>query len=84
MKTVGLAYSIYSTSSFFEDTGDLVISAGLDTDNVAKDIGPHSCENCGDSQKMRLRQAELRRAVIMSLAKSIRPGKHREPNELDR
>jgi predicted Zn-dependent peptidase len=31
----GLAYSIYSTPSFFDDTGDLVISAGLDTDNLA-------------------------------------------------
>jgi len=31
-----LAYSIYSTPSFFEDTGDLVISAGLDTDNLPK------------------------------------------------
>lgn len=34
----GLAYSIYSTPSFFEDTGDLVISAGLDTDNVPKTL----------------------------------------------
>jgi predicted Zn-dependent peptidase len=33
---LGLAYSIYSTPSFFSDTGDLVISAGLDTDNVTK------------------------------------------------
>ena len=32
----GLAYSIYSTPSFFGDTGDLVISAGLDTDNLTK------------------------------------------------
>jgi predicted Zn-dependent peptidase len=32
----GLAYSIYSTPSFFSDAGDLVISAGLDTDNLAK------------------------------------------------
>jgi predicted Zn-dependent peptidase len=32
----GLAYSIYSTPTFFSDTGDLVISAGLDTVNVAK------------------------------------------------
>jgi predicted Zn-dependent peptidase len=32
----GLAYSIYSTPSFFGDAGDLVISAGLDTDNVPK------------------------------------------------
>jgi predicted Zn-dependent peptidase len=30
----GLAYSIYSMPSFFEDTGDLVISAGLDTDKL--------------------------------------------------
>jgi predicted Zn-dependent peptidase len=30
----GLAYSIYSTPSFFGDAGDLVISAGLDTDNL--------------------------------------------------
>ena len=34
----GLAYSIYSTPSFFEDTGDLVISAGLDTDNLRKTL----------------------------------------------
>jgi predicted Zn-dependent peptidase len=32
----GLAYSIYSTPSFFNDTGDLVISAGLDTGNLPK------------------------------------------------
>jgi predicted Zn-dependent peptidase len=32
----GLAYSIYTSPSFFEDTGDLVISAGLDTDNLPK------------------------------------------------
>ena len=34
----GLVYSIYSTPSFFSDTGDLVISAGLDTDNLTKVI----------------------------------------------
>jgi predicted Zn-dependent peptidase len=34
----GLAYSIYSTPSFFEDTGDLVISAGLDTENLPKTL----------------------------------------------
>ncbi len=34
----GLAYSIYSTPSFFSDTGDLVISAGLDTDNLPKTL----------------------------------------------
>ena len=35
----GLAYNIYSSPSFFEDTGDLVISAGLDTDNLPKTLG---------------------------------------------
>jgi predicted Zn-dependent peptidase len=35
----GLAYSIYSTPSFFADIGDLVISAGLDTDNLTKALG---------------------------------------------
>ena len=30
----GLAYSIYSAGSFFDDAGDLVISAGLDTGHV--------------------------------------------------
>ena len=34
----GLAYSIYSTPSFFDDTGDLVISAGLDTENLEKTL----------------------------------------------
>jgi predicted Zn-dependent peptidase len=32
----GLVYSVYSTPSFFSDTGDLVISAGLDTENLPK------------------------------------------------
>ncbi len=34
----GLAYSIYSTPSFFHDTGDLVISAGLDTENLHRTL----------------------------------------------
>ncbi len=34
----GLAYSIYSTPSFYGDAGDLVISAGLDTDNLPKTL----------------------------------------------
>lgn len=32
---LGLAYNIYSTPSFYADTGDLVVSAGLDTANLA-------------------------------------------------
>jgi predicted Zn-dependent peptidase len=34
----GLAYSIYSASSFFDDAGDLVIAAGLDTDHTEKTL----------------------------------------------
>ncbi len=34
----GLAYSIYSANSFFDDTGDLVISAGLDLGNLKKTL----------------------------------------------
>jgi predicted Zn-dependent peptidase len=34
----GLAYSIYSTPSFFRDTGDLVVTAGLDTGNLPKTL----------------------------------------------
>jgi predicted Zn-dependent peptidase len=34
----GLAYSIYSIPSFFADTGDLVISAGLDAGNLSKTL----------------------------------------------
>jgi predicted Zn-dependent peptidase len=33
---LGLAYNIYSTPSFYADAGDLVISAGLDTDQVPR------------------------------------------------
>lgn len=32
----GLTYSIYSNPSFFADTGDLVIAAGLDTDKLPR------------------------------------------------
>ncbi len=32
----GLAYNIYSSISFFNDTGDFVISAGLDTENLPR------------------------------------------------
>jgi predicted Zn-dependent peptidase len=34
----GLAYSIYASPSFFADTGDFVISAGLDTANLEKTL----------------------------------------------
>src|SRR5262249_40027597 len=39
-----LAYNIYSALSFFDDTGDLVISAGLDTENVAEVLRLILCE----------------------------------------
>src|SRR4051794_8908513 len=35
----GLAYSIYASPSFFEDTGDLVLSAGLDLGKLEKNLG---------------------------------------------
>jgi predicted Zn-dependent peptidase len=35
----GLAYSIYSANSYFDDAGDLVISAGLDLANLEKTLG---------------------------------------------
>jgi predicted Zn-dependent peptidase len=34
----GLAYSIYSSPSFFADTGDFVISAGLDTEKLSETL----------------------------------------------
>lgn len=34
----GIAYSVYSSNSYFDDTGDLVISAGLDEDNLEKTL----------------------------------------------
>jgi len=34
----GLAYSIYSANSFFDDAGDLVIAAGMDTNNLEKTL----------------------------------------------
>jgi predicted Zn-dependent peptidase len=40
----GLAYSIYSTPSFYDDTGDLVISAGLDTNNLSQTLRLIRCE----------------------------------------
>ncbi|HOA62263.1 MAG: insulinase family protein [Verrucomicrobia bacterium] len=46
----GLAYSIYSSVSFFADTGDLVISTGLDTEHL--------------DRVLRLIVAELRRLVV--------------------
>lgn len=34
----GIAYSVYSSNSFFDDTGDLVVSAGLDEDNLERTL----------------------------------------------
>ncbi|MBA4150468.1 MAG: insulinase family protein [Verrucomicrobia bacterium] len=34
----GLAYSIYSSPSYFADTGDLVISAGVETTKISKSL----------------------------------------------
>jgi predicted Zn-dependent peptidase len=40
----GLAYSIYSSPSFFDDAGDFVISAGLDTQKLTKTLKLVFCE----------------------------------------
>jgi predicted Zn-dependent peptidase len=52
----GLAYSIYSTISFFHDTGDLVISAGLDDENLPRVL------------QLTLREMGRLRAALPSLA----------------
>jgi predicted Zn-dependent peptidase len=57
----GLAYSIYSTPSFFQDTGDLVISAGLDTDNLEKTL-QLTLRELRRFRDVQPRAAELRRA----------------------
>jgi len=57
----GLAYSIYSTPSFFHDTGDLVISAGLDADNVSKTL-KLICQELKRMSDKIVSPAELRRA----------------------
>ena len=57
----GLAYSIYSSPSYFDDTGDLVISAGLETKNLEKALKLISHELKQLAQKI-ISQGELRRA----------------------
>jgi predicted Zn-dependent peptidase len=57
----GLAYSIYSSPSFFADTGDLVISAGLDTQNVSKAL-TLILKELRKLKKSVVSSAELRRA----------------------
>jgi len=57
----GLAYSIYSANSFFDDTGDLVISAGLDTGNLEKTLKLISRELKQLREKI-VSATELRRA----------------------
>jgi predicted Zn-dependent peptidase len=57
----GLAYSIYSTPSFYHDAGDLVISAGLDTENLPK-VLKLVIEELRRFKKQAPGLAELRRA----------------------
>jgi predicted Zn-dependent peptidase len=71
----GLAYSIYSGNSFFDDTGDLVISAGLDLGNLEKtlkiilrEIGPGGRIAAG--------------ARLLDRPVGFEPGKQREPNDV--
>jgi predicted Zn-dependent peptidase len=62
----GLAYSIYSSPSFFADTGDLVISAGLDTQNVSKAL-TLILKELRKLRKSAVSSAELRRARDYSI-----------------
>lgn len=57
----GLAYSIYSGVSFWDDVGDLVISAGLDAENLEKTIRL-TLRELGRLRKIPPTAAELRRA----------------------
>ena len=78
----GLAYSIYSTPSFFSDTGDLVISAGLDTDNVTK-VLQLILRELRRMREAAPSAAELRRARDYVIGQiDLEPRKHREPDEL--
>src|SRR5262249_22038793 len=56
----GLAYSVYSTLSFFADIGDLVISVGLDTVNVSKALSL-IIKELGKLKEFAVGSAELRR-----------------------
>jgi predicted Zn-dependent peptidase len=58
----GLAYSIYSSNSFFDDTGDLVVSAGLDLDNLHKALRIILREMKWFTEKL-VSKPELRRAA---------------------
>src|SRR5690606_22970857 len=57
----GLAYSIYSSPSYFDDTGDVVVSAGLDTDKLEKALKLISRELKQLTEKL-ISPGELRRA----------------------
>lgn len=57
----GLAYSIYSSLSYFDDVGTLTISAGLDVGNVQKTL-KLVMQELGRATRELLSPAELRRA----------------------
>ena len=57
----GLAYSIYSSLSYFDDVGTLTVSAGLDLDNLQKTLKLIMSELKQLSKNM-VSAAELRRA----------------------
>ncbi|MRR32328.1 insulinase family protein, partial [bacterium] len=57
----GLAYSVYSTPSFFSDAGDLVISAGLEASNLERTVRLTVAEMKKMASR-RVTASELRRA----------------------
>ena len=80
----GLAYSIYSANSFFDDAGDLVIAAGLDTGNLEKTLKLLLREMKRLASEL-VPTAELRRARDYLVGQlDLRPGEQREPNDVGR
>ena len=80
----GLAYSIYSTASFFDDAGDLVISAGLDTDNLLSTLRLIMRELRRLTRSAGGRGRIAPRARLRHRPDRSRPRKHGQPDELDR
>ncbi len=69
----GLAYSIGSTPSFFSDAGDLVISAGLDTDDLPKllRLVVRELKRCVSSKPSRAELARAKEYVIGQMLLSL-------------
>lgn len=75
----GLVYSVYSTPSFFEDAGDFVIYAGMDTDHLPRSLDLILAE-LRRLKETPVKPGELRRArdyVMGQLDLSLESTEHR-------